>query len=175
VNPLKSDATRWFTEELNPHGPALRAYLLTQFPSLSDVENLVQESLMRVLGAWEKGRIESAKALLFAIGRNLALDTLRRQRVVSFEPLTESSPSAVFSDDTDVVELVSRRQELALLRQAIELLPPRCRQVVTLRIALGCSQRQIAERLSISENAVEKQLANGIRLCAAYFSERGMP
>ena len=175
VNPLKSDANRWFTEEVNPHGPALRAYLRAQFPLVADVDNLVQDSLLRVLSAREKGRVTSAKALLFAIGRNLALDAMRRRRLIVFEPISEIDYFSPILDATDVVESVSHQQELALLRQAISLLPQLCRQVVTLRTACGFSQREIAERLAISENTVEKQLGKGLRLCAAFFAERGMP
>jgi RNA polymerase sigma factor (sigma-70 family) len=103
------------------------------------------------------------------------LDAVRRQRVVAFEPITDSVPSHTYADGTDVVEFVSKQQELALLRDAIASLPPRCREVLTLRTARGCSQKEIARRMGISENAVEKQMANGLRLCSAYFAQRGMP
>jgi RNA polymerase sigma factor (sigma-70 family) len=175
VNPLKPDATRWFTEVVNPHGPALRAYLCAQFPLVADVDDLVQESLLRVLSAREKGQVTSAKALLFAIGRNLALDAMRRRRLIAFEPISEIDRFSSFTDNIDVVESVSHQQELLLLRQAISLLPQLCQQVLTLRTAYGLSQRQIAERLVISENTVEKQLSKGLRLCVAFFAERGMP
>lgn len=140
-----------------------------------DVDDLVQESLLRVLNAHARGQVTSARALLFAIGRNLALDAMRRRRIVVFEPISEVERFVRFADNVDIVESVSHQQELALLRQAISLLPSPCRQVITLRTAYGFSQRQIAERLAISENTVEKQLAKGLRLCAAFFAERGMP
>ena len=165
----------WFAEEVQPHSPALRAYLEARFPNLPDVDNLVQESLVRVLRARRNGAVKCSKALLFATGRNLAVDAIRRQKIVSFEPLCEFGESAVFTDDADVAESVSKKQEFDLLSQAIESLPTGCRRVFTLRAAYGLSQRQIAERLGVSENTVEKQIAKGIRRCSDYFARFGLP
>ena len=47
---------------------------------------------------------------------------------------------------------------------AIEDLPPGCREVFRLRKFEDLSQRDIAMRLKISENTVEKQLARALRL-----------
>lgn len=170
-----ADLTAWFATDVQPHAPALRGYLLARYPTLPDVDNLVQECLVRVLRARETGPVESPKGLLFAIARNLALDTVRRQKVIAFEPMTENPDSSVFKDSTDVVETVSKQQEFALLTQAIQTLPERCRQVFTLRTAYGLSQKEIARKLGISENTVEKQMGKGIRICTEFFARRGLP
>ncbi len=160
---------------MQPHGPALRGYLLARYPTLPDVDNVVQECLVRVLRAREAGPVESPRGLLFVIARNLALDAVRRQKVIAFEPMTENPDSSVYGDATDVVETVSKQQELSLLTEAIQTLPERCRQVFTLRTAYGLSQREIAQKLGISENTVEKQMGKGIRLCTEFFALRGLP
>jgi RNA polymerase sigma factor (sigma-70 family) len=164
----------WFVNEVQPHGPTLRAYLVARFPSLPDVDDLVQECMVRVLRVREKTPVDAPKALLFATARNLAIDTLRRQRVIAFEPITEITDPSVFTDTIDVAEIVSKQQEAALLTQAIQTLPEKCRQVFTLRVAFGLSQREICERLGISENTVEKQLAKGVRRCGEFFVSRGI-
>lgn len=169
------DPTRWFVDEILPHRPALRAYLAGRFPMLADVDNLVEESLVRVMRVREKGTVASPKALFFTTARNLALDELRRQNIVTFQSITEPADSLVFTDNTDVAESVSKKQEFDLLTQAIQALPERCRQVVTLRTAYGLSQREIAEKLGISENTVEKQMSIGVRRCREFFARRGLP
>jgi RNA polymerase sigma-70 factor (ECF subfamily) len=60
-----------------------------------------------------------------------------------------------------------------MLIAAIQSLPERCRQVFTLRKIYGLSQKEIAQKLSISENTVEVQGAIGIRKCAEYFQRHG--
>jgi RNA polymerase sigma-70 factor (ECF subfamily) len=170
VDPETADSSRWFLTELEPHRPALRAWLLARFPTVSDVDDVVQESFARVVRARESGPVRSARALVFATARNLALDMLRRQRVVSFEPVPEENESTAISDNIDVIATVSRQEELELLTQAIQTLPERCRRIFTLRTAYGLSQRQIADRLGVSESTVEKETANGIRLCTRFFA-----
>jgi RNA polymerase sigma-70 factor (ECF subfamily) len=173
--PQDPDQARWFTEEVQPQAAGLRAFLIGQFPTVSDVDDIVQESLMRVVRAHEKGHVTSARALLFATARNLALDRVRRQRVVAFEPMTEKEGSFVLAGNDNVAESVSKNEESDLLRQAIEMLPDRCRQVFTLRMAFGMSQREIAAKLGITENTVERQMSKGIRRCTEFFARQGLP
>ena len=172
VNPPSTDASRWFLTEVQPHRPALRAWLLAQFPSLPDIDDLVQESFARVLQARETATIRSTRALLFATARNLALDAVRRQRIARFEPITDDTDSSVLIDDSDVVAFVSQHEELEILTQAIQSLPARCRQIMTLRTAYGFTPGQIAEKLSVSTSTVEKETAKSIRACAAFFASR---
>ena len=82
VSKSEADQSCWFVTEVQPHRPSLRAWLLARFPTLPDVDDVVQETFARVLGAREAGPIRSTRALLFAIARNLALDAVRRQQVV---------------------------------------------------------------------------------------------
>ena len=173
MNHSAPDSSRWFATEVQPHRPALRAWLLARFPTLPDVDDLVQDTFARVLRAREAGPIRSTRALLFATARNLALDAVRRQRVVRFEPITDDTDSSVLADTTDVFATVSKQQELELLTKAIQSLPERCRQIFTLRTAYGLTQKQIAAKLGVSESTVEKQMAHGIRLCAAFFATGG--
>ena len=65
---------RWFHHEILPHEPMLRAWLRAKFPSLTDPDDLVQETFSRVLQARGTAPIASAKAFLFTTARNLALD-----------------------------------------------------------------------------------------------------
>jgi RNA polymerase sigma factor (sigma-70 family) len=166
----RTDSSNWFLTEVQPHGAALRTWLVARFPTLPDVENLVQDSFVRVLRARNVGPVRCARALLFSTARNLAYDVVRRQRVLSFESITEEADSPVLFDNADVIATVSKREELELLTRAIQSLPERCRHIFTLRTAYGLSQRQIAECLAVSESTVEKQTALGIRLCAKFLA-----
>ena len=173
--PQNPEQARWFAAELEPHTAALRAYLAASFRTLPDVDDIVQESFVRVLRLRESGRVDSPRALLFATARNLAVDLVRRQRVVMFEPMTENADSFVVTGSANVAESVSHNELLDLLRQAIAALPERCRQVVTLRMAYGLSQREIAARLGISEHTVERQMGTGVRRCTEFFARHGLP
>jgi hypothetical protein len=58
-----------------------------RFPSLIDVDDLVQETYARLLRARESGQATLTRAYLFVIARNVALDLIRRNKTVSVECL----------------------------------------------------------------------------------------
>ncbi len=169
------DRARWFAEEVQPHEPRLRAWLRTRFPSLTDTDDLVQESYARLIRAREKGPVKNAKSYLFTTALNAALDLIRRRKVVSFEHVAENERSSVVENRPDASEAASRTEELEILREALHALPTRCRQVFTLRKLDGLTHREIAEQLGVSEKTVEEQINRAMRRCAAFLRSRGLP
>lgn len=170
VNPFPTEQARWFAQEVQPHEPMLRAWLQSRFPAECDFDDIVQESFLRVLGAHNRGQLQSPKAFLFAIARNRALDFLRRRNIAQAVPLVENGLEDVLYDEDDVAETVARNQELELLTEAIQSLPDRCRQVFTLRKVYGMSQPDIARKLGISEHTVSAQLTIGVHKCTEFMA-----
>jgi RNA polymerase sigma factor (sigma-70 family) len=168
-----SEHARWFADEVLPHEPALRGYLRGRFPSLRDIDDLVQESYARLLRARATGPIACGKAFVFVTARNLALNHLRHQAHERPEGLAEIPAASVLDDGTGTPETVARAEELQVLIEAIQSLPERCRQIVTLRKIYGLSQKEVAARLGIAEHTVEAQGGIGLRKCIEYFRARG--
>lgn len=173
--PENPNAARWFAEEVQPHAGEVRAWLRGKFPALSDPDNLVQESLARVWQVHESSVVDSPKALLFTTARNLALDELRRRQIVTFEPVAEIAELPVYEDGPTAADAAAHNQELEFLTKAIQSLPDRCRQVLTLRKIYGLSQKEIAASLGIAEHTVETQVATGMRKCAVFLARFGLP
>ncbi|MFM1748118.1 MAG: hypothetical protein RLZZ188_1784 [Verrucomicrobiota bacterium] len=171
MSPPPTDQTRWFAEEVQPHEPVLRAWLLRTFQA-ADVDDLIQESYARVLRVRSRSEVHSPKSFLFTVARNAVRDLLRRRLTACAEPITENVLWPVLEESPGVVDLVNRRQELVVLGEAIRDLPDRCRQVFLLRKIQGLSQREIAVRLGITENTVETLVAKGARRCADYVRAR---
>jgi RNA polymerase sigma factor (sigma-70 family) len=168
------DQSRWFSEQVQPYEPALRAYLHGRFPSLTDQDDIVQDTYARLLRARALGEIRHPKAFLFTTARNAALDFFRRKRPVSIDDVTHFHESSVLVARPNVAELVSRDQELEILAEAVRALPDRCRQVIMLRYLDGLSYKEIAVQLCISTETVKTQLATGMRRCSEFFRERGL-
>lgn len=171
----RGNLAQWFADEVQPHEPMLRAWLRGRFPTRTDIDDLVQETYARLFRAHSAGRVRNARNYLFATARNAALDLFRREQTVPFEPMEETAGLAVLAEDAGVPEAVGQRQELELLRAAMQALPTRCRQVFTLRKLYGLPHREIAAQLGISERTVEAQIDKAMRRCAAYLRERGLP
>lgn len=169
------NTARWFTEEVQPHEPMLRAWLRARFPSLTDTDDLVQESYARLIRARANGQVRNAKNYLFKTALNAALDIVRRTKVVSFERVGEYDTLSVLEERPDASESASRTEELEILRQAMTALPTRCRQVFTLRKLYGLSHREIAAQLGLSEKTVEEQVNRAMRRCAAFLRSHGLP
>jgi RNA polymerase sigma-70 factor (ECF subfamily) len=150
----------------------LRAWLVNTFGSRLAVDDVMQEAFLRVLRAHVTGELQAPKAFLFATARNLAIDQLRRHHISRTGPLVEADLSNVLDEHDSAFDIVARNQELALLTEAIQSLPERCRQVMTLRIVYGLTQRIIGEKLGISDRTVAAQLAIGTNKCTEYVLRR---
>jgi RNA polymerase sigma-70 factor (ECF subfamily) len=168
------DQARWFAEEVQPHEPELRAFLRRRFPTVHDIDDLVQEAYVRLIRARHIGVIAEPRAYLFTTARNIACDLFRRQRPVSLEDLEETQRLSVVGDQADAAETASHSQEIELLIEAIQALPTRCREIITLRKLHGLSYREIGVRLGITESTVNAQLAIGLLRCRQYMAARGV-
>lgn len=171
-----TDSVQWFAREVQPYEPTLRAYLQQRFPNLDDVDDIVQESYLKLLRSRLDGQLlRCTRSMLFIVARNLSIDRLRRQRRAPFATAAFDQSTGVADEAVGVAEAACRDQELALLAEALESLPARCRDVLRLRKIHGLSHREIAAQLNLSERTVNSEIGHGIRLCAAFLQARGLP
>lgn len=154
----------WFVREVLPHDGALRRFLARFLAQASDVADAHQETYARLLtlSDQQRARIRSPRAFFYRTARNVALDRLRRPKAVSLEAINDA---AAVDERPSAYDEIKARQERQLLTHVLETLPERCREVLTLRKVNGLSQRDIAQRLGISEHTVEAHIAAGMRLC----------
>lgn len=152
----------------------MRSYLRSAFPSVHDVDDVVQESYLRIWRSRTEQPIQSAKAFLFCIARRIAIDVIRRNKTSQNDAVANLDVSCVLEEGVNVVETVSRRQEIALLAEAIDALPSQCRKIMVLRKIEGLSHREIASRLGITEATVHAQLQRGMQKCMAYLHQHGV-
>jgi RNA polymerase sigma factor (sigma-70 family) len=158
----------WFKREILREEAALMRYLRRLWPRPGDVEDLRQETYARVYESARTHRPQAARAFLFAAARNLVIDRVRRERIVTIEAVPDIDDEFVLSDELSPERRAIAREDLKRLAQAFDWLPDRCREVVWLRRVVELSQRQVAARLGISERTVEKHVAKGGRLLARY-------
>lgn len=168
------DSVRWFREEVQPHEPALRAYLRRRYPTLSDVDDFVQESFLKACLERRKRDLASPKGFLFRVACNAVVSFFRKRSHISPQPVNESEVLCVQEEDADVFATVCSHDEIELISEAIAELPERCREIVLLRLMKGHDYSAIAQALGISEPTVRVQVARGMRKCAAFLRERGI-
>ena len=128
-------------------------------------QDIFQDTYLRYANYPEKDYIDNHRAFIFRIAANLAADYERRNRVrdayiSTGEVLLETIPQQVNLQPDEILCIQERLEHLA---QAIEKLPPRCREVFILRKVNELSHAQIADHLSISLSMVEKHLHHALQ------------
>jgi RNA polymerase sigma-70 factor (ECF subfamily) len=113
------------------------------------------------------------KAFLFTTAAHLMADRMRRRRVVAIDAVGDIEALGVLVEEVSPERRVSAHEELRRLAQAIDLLPPKCREVVWMRRVDELPQKEVAKRLGITEKSVEKHVMKGMKLLAAAY--RGDP
>lgn len=166
---VDSSLDDWFTREILVHEGALMRYLRRCWYQSDEIPDLRQDIYVRVYEAAAKVRPAMPKSFMFTTARHLMTDRLRRARVVSIDAVGDIDALNVLIDDISPERCLGARQELRHLSDALDRLPPRCRQVVWLRRIEDLSQKAVAAHMGVTEKTVEKQVAKGMRLIADYF------
>jgi RNA polymerase sigma-70 factor (ECF subfamily) len=144
---------------------ALRRFLRARLRGHDSAEDLVQETYARALAARGAAALRldqgTERAWLFQIAANLAVDFGRRER----------RRAGAFDFEAPIEALAAHeprggspegRLTVAGLIAAIEALPRRRRDVLILHKLEGYTHAEIAERLHISRDAVEKHVVRAL-------------
>lgn len=165
----------WFKVEVHAHDGQLKSWLRGQFPSVrSEVDDVVQESYLRIWKTKTERPILSAKSFLFTIARNLAINLLRRGKVAPMEANRDLDSLSVLDNGPTAVELLTEHEKMEVLSDALVALPARTRAIFILHKFEGLPQAVVARQLGVSEKSVEYQVARGLRLCEEFFRARGL-
>ncbi|MDG2533030.1 RNA polymerase sigma factor [Sphingomonas sp. HITSZ_GF] len=146
-----------------PLEPSLARYIHRNSRDTSELIDIRQEVYERALSGAANGIPQNTKAYVFTIARNLLISRAKRARIVSFELAADIDEVQLDAAVFDAERHLSARDELRRTMEGLELLPPRCREVVRLRKVEGLSTREVAERMGTGRDAVEKQLTIGMR------------
>ncbi|WP_369062072.1 sigma-70 family RNA polymerase sigma factor [Caulobacter sp. 73W] len=154
----------WLARNVLPYEPALRAWLGRRpLPGL-DVDDIIQEAYAILAGLESVEHIRNPRTYLFEVAKSVILQALRRSRIVAFEALAEAEGMDFPSGAPSPEDVAADRQELGRVAALIAGLPGKCREAFTLRKVHGLSQREVAQRMGVSENTVEKHVGKGIAL-----------
>ena len=148
-----------FTELARRHMPSMFSFAV-RYVQRSEAEDIVQEALTRI---WLKAqqwqdRGASPRSWLMRIVYNLCMDSLRKQPMLSEQVSDElvatgNGPEQYYDQDT-------KQQQLQIAMQG---LPERQRSAIMLTVYHAMSNREAAEVLEVSVDALESLLSRGRR------------
>lgn len=132
-------------------------------------EDISQEAYLRLFEAQQNQEVNYPKPFLFQIGKNLALDHLRKQRIrqpshdivnaneapADLEALPALLPS--------LEQQVAAQQEVELLKVALAELPERRREILVLHKFHYWDYARIGKHFGISVSAVEKNIYKAMK------------
>ncbi|MCF5724398.1 sigma-70 family RNA polymerase sigma factor [Pseudomonas syringae] len=122
-------------------------------------EDLAHDTFLRVLEA-KSEQIEQPRAYLHQTARNIAIDAYRREdrrEAIEREVADLTPPSG------DPEHLMHAIQLADSIEQALAELPLNCRRIFIWQKIEGLTQQEIADRLGLSKNMVEKYMIRTLR------------
>lgn len=136
---------------LREHSSRLYVYARQRSQSREDAEDIIQDALIRLWGYQEeRGNVPPDLPLAYSVLRFVAMDHIKKQGRKK-----RKEDAVIFLHDQEDYWLDTNAEdgeEAVLLRQAVEKLGEKLREVVTLKIWGGLTFAQIAESMTISPN-----------------------
>jgi RNA polymerase sigma-70 factor (ECF subfamily) len=152
-------------DQILSHRVALQKFLRRFTAGAEDIEDLVQEAYVRVCAMPPAQAVDSPRALLFRIARNLAVDRARQKATRATDDVADFEPLHVSSEEAEPDEQVDLRRRYESFCAAVDSLPPLCRRVFVLRKVYQLSHAEIAQMLGLSHSTIEKHVAKGLLRC----------
>lgn len=170
----------WFVREVLPLEATLTTFLRHNWRNRADISDLLQDIYVRVYDTARTALPTSTRAFVFSIARNLLIDRVRHERVISLQAVEDLEALNIAADAPGPDAYTMAREELRRVQAALEHLPPRSRETIVLFQIHGLSRHEIAVRMGITEKTVTWHLNTGMRALADLLygkskNLRGMP
>lgn len=160
-----------FAAVLQSLQPGLRRYMRRQLADTDMAEDAVQEAFLHMLRYRQCGNAGEIRALLFRVAANVVADHRRQAHTRQRDRHCDMEQLELVSPEPQPDRMLSDRQSLDCVKEAIRGLPPRCRHVFLLHRFEGLGYRDIARQLGISERTVENQIAHALAICRKALGE----
>lgn len=134
-------------------------------------EEIVQDSFIVLWGNKNILKIEkSIKSYLYATVKNRSINYLKSKfNNIDFVSIDESVKESNFMQADKLLEL-SELDDLIL--KAVEMLPPRCKEIFHLSRNSEMTYQEIAETLDISKETVKSQISEALKKIKVYLNKR---
>ena len=169
----------FITEEFVKYRRVIASLLHKIRPAASaqDIEDILQDTFINTYKSSLKQEIRYPKAFMVKTAIRLANRCIKiARRTDTSEVVEEFSneslnqyEAAGFTSSTE--RDVLQREDFTHLCEAINYLPAQCRKVFILKKVYGLSQREIAQKLNISESTVEKHVAKGLLRSMRFYKQ----
>jgi RNA polymerase sigma-70 factor (ECF subfamily) len=152
----------------------LLGFLTARLGCREQAADVVQDTYVRVLSMENRDAVARPRAFLYKTALNLTVDLFRKQRLRAEHTVELEGAHDVPSGAPDQEAIIEGKKRLQLLREAIAELPPKCRQVFLMHKFMHVPHHELAERLGISKNMVERHVMKALAHCRDRLQEEGL-
>lgn len=163
---VKKGDKKAFKIIFNTYYKRLYLFSLSYVEDKYAAEEIVVNALLKLWQQRKKlDKIKNLKSYLYTMVRNASLDYNKKEK--KFVRLDIEKHDATTLKDQFIIE----EETHAILFQALETLPNKCRKVFELSCLYGMKYKDIAEDLQITVNTVKSQRARAIELLKSYLKK----
>lgn len=141
-------------------------------------EDAVHNALIKIsnkLGNVDPDNKARAKAFLYIVCRNAAIDIVKNRTYLNDD---ENDVENISNEDAGIVtnpsDIISTRETSKKLKQALDALDAKYRDVFLLKYAYNYSREDIADMLGIRVETVKKRIARAKKMLADYLIKEGI-
>jgi RNA polymerase sigma factor (sigma-70 family) len=146
------------------HNDALIRFLALRLRSQQEAREVAQEAYVRLLNLDRPGAVSFLRAFLFKTAANLAIDRIRHEQtarqVAKAGLLMEG-----FGSGPTPEQSAASAEEIALLEQLLEELPPKCRRAFLMHRIHGLEFADIAAQMGLGERMVRTYVVRATLYC----------
>lgn len=158
---MKTEAQIRFMKLYAPQHEAFVRFCSARAYGIMETEDLVNESIAAVFQKLDRLRSEQAfLSYLFSTASNIIKNEIRRKKIVFYEADVMSHAERVMVRPDD------ERADIALLYQALNLLPADQKEALILFEISGYKIKEVAEMTHASEDAIRQRLSRGRKALA---------
>ena len=178
------DKDQFLAELVALHGTRLQQFLARKLDNPEDAAEVAQDAFLRLHRMEQPEQLDNARAFLFQVASNLAIDQLRR-KTLHFRFLSSEKNLTVDGEPPDInaigaspEQIISAREKLDAIYGAVDELPFKTKQAFLLHRKNGLSYNHIAQEMNVSVSSVEKYILQALKHCRArlaIYYEEGEP
>lgn len=149
----------------------LRKVLRRRGRTMDETDELIQEAFLRLQVYRRERHVKEPEAFLVRAVQNLHIDLLRRRAHRGTQVEADSVHIHLIDPRPSPIEVLAAQQRLQRLKEGLEALSPRTREIMLLHRIEGLSHAQIATRLGVTVSAVEKHIAKAALFLSDWMTE----